>query len=149
MPILYQNTNPMSVKHYLEVDFEELNAMKKHHRKTEYNDSEKAEVFNLVRKYINPHQSNCMACTNDIRNAKTLLNEFYLQFKDLIAEHIKQTYLMDYLKDGAVVNGKILVDGKIVDATEWNKAKAQTAEYAKKCKCKSKTKCKCNGTNPK
>ena len=78
MPIIYQNTNKQMNKH-TEVSQEELDLMRIHHRKFEYTPDEQMQVFNLVRKYLNPHQSTCTSCSNNLRDAKTALNSFYLQ----------------------------------------------------------------------
>lgn len=72
------------------VTWEELSQMKIHHRKTEYSNQEATEVVNLVRKYVDQHQGSCVSCGNNLREAKTKLNTFYLMYKDSIEARLNQ-----------------------------------------------------------
>lgn len=97
MPILYQSNKineTMTTTPATEVTRAELDIMATHHRKMEYTANEQEQVFGLVRKYINPHQATCATCSNNLRDAKTQLNEFYLRWKNdieliLLAQQMK------------------------------------------------------------
>jgi hypothetical protein len=80
MPIIPIKQNIM--KTLEEITREEFNQMEKHHKQYMYTEAEAMEVVNLVRFYINSRQPSCMSCSNSLREAKTMLNEFYLANKD-------------------------------------------------------------------
>lgn len=122
----------MAAHKHTDVTPEEYATMQLHHRKTEYNAAEMMQVYNLVRKYVNPHQGTCTSCNNVLREAKNSLNSFYLQFKDEIeARHTQE----------AEEAAKQVEMEKI---SEVEKAKAQVKDYADaKCKCRNKKNCKC------
>lgn len=85
MPILYQ-IKPM--KNIEEITQAELDAMAKHHKLTSYTNDDIAELYNLVRTYINPHISTCNSCSGSLRDAKNQLNSFYLAHKAAIQTRI-------------------------------------------------------------
>jgi hypothetical protein len=69
---------------HTDVTPEEFQLMKVHHRKFEYTPADQLEVFNLVRKYVNPHIQYCLSCDNSLREVKDALNAFYLRYTDEI-----------------------------------------------------------------
>lgn len=77
MPFLYKNTNIKTMKKREEITREDWEAIKKHKLMTSYSNAEIAELFNLVRNYVDPRQATCVTCTANLREAKNKLNEFY------------------------------------------------------------------------
>lgn len=70
--------------HRNEMTREELNAFKEHKAKIAYSQSEQMDLLNLVRKYVNQNVPSCLTCSNNLRDIKTLANEFYVKFHEEI-----------------------------------------------------------------
>ena len=96
------------MKTHLEVTQQELEAMKRHHRLTEYTNQDSIELVNLVRTYINPHAPSCTSCHSNLRDAKNALNSFYLENKDAIEVRLlKETSAPIEVEDVIVEQPKI------------------------------------------
>lgn len=85
--IIYQNKNTMT-KH-TEVTQEEFDTMKRFRLQSGFNQEELSTMVNLVRKYINPHVAGCQACNNQMAQTKSLLNEFYMNNKEVMEKRLE------------------------------------------------------------
>jgi hypothetical protein len=104
MPILYTNKNINNMLTYKDVTQEQLDAMKMHHKKYRYTESEAVEVFNLVRLFVDARQATCMSCHTNLRDAKTKLNSFLLANESLIEENLlAQSQAIAYVEEPKVV----------------------------------------------
>lgn len=89
---------------YKDVTQEQLDAMRMHHKKYRYTESEAIDVFNLVRLFVDPRQATCMSCHTNLRDAKTKLNSFLLANEQLIVDNLlAQTQAVAYVEEQKVV----------------------------------------------
>lgn len=96
---------------YKDVTQEQLDAMRMHHKKYRYTESEAIDVFNLVRLFVDPRQATCMSCHTNLRDAKTKLNSFLLANEQLIVENLlAQAQAIAYVEEPkAIVEEQIVV----------------------------------------
>lgn len=89
---------------YKDVTQEQLDAMRMHHKKYRYTESEAIDVFNLVRLFVDPRQATCMSCHTNLRDAKTKLNSFLLANEQLIVDNLlAQIQAIAYVEEPKVI----------------------------------------------
>jgi len=124
MPILYQNNKPRIMQTYKEVTQEQLDAMRRHHKKYQYTNEEAAEVFNLVRTFVDPHQGACMSCHTNLRDAKTKLNGFFVNHEQLIVDNLLAIRQVEAYASTETSTEKLCACGNVIEDKRFKSCEA-------------------------
>lgn len=121
MPILYQNNKPKIMLTYKEVTQEQLDAMRKHHKKFQYTNDEAAEVFSLVKTFVDPRQGTCMSCHTNLRDAKTKLNGFYVNHEQSIVDNLLAISQVEAYASSETSTEKMCACGNVIEDKRYKK----------------------------
>lgn len=123
MPLIYskEKEKRFYMKELKDITRAELDVFKKHRHLLEYTKGDVAELDNTVRLFINKNHQTCSSCSNTLRAAKDMLNQFYALHGEKMEEY-------------ATINET----PKQIDKTELEIAKDEVKEYTQEKKKRNK-----------